>query len=221
MTQQFNGNNTLSNDNVYINYAINNVMLNTNTLLPCKITAISGLTATVEPIINIMAINQPTPKPAVINNVPICQLIGGDAGIEIEYQVGDVVLCGAVQRDISNIKKSWARGNPASGRKFSLSDVVILFKLSNELPTTKIKITKDNIKIIGKSVKITADDVTVDSDNATVNSTNVNLGVGANLGVLLENTPLVATLVGTYTPTGGTGTITITSGGSSTVKGVI
>lgn len=208
---QTNFNNTLQNENNYINYAVNNVMLNMNTFLPAVITQISGLRCTVQTIINTIATNQPTPPPSIIANVPIGQLIGGTAGITIHYQVGDVVLCGAIQRDISSIKNSWSQANPASNRKFSLSDVIVLFKLSNSLPATFIDISAGTINI-----------TTTAGGTVNVNADHVNLGNGAANAVLLEGVNLTIDITGVQPGTGVTGvTAQVTAGGSSNVKGKI
>lgn len=174
-------------------YIANNLLMTINTVFPAKITAISGLRATIQTIINTLAINQPSPPPMVIEDVPIAQLTGGNAGIIIEYKVGDVVLCGAIQRDISSIKNNWQQANPASARKFSVSDAIILFHLSNSLPTVYVKINNNGIEITApnKSVAVNASNVTVTADNTVVNG-NVALGGSGGALVLTENTIITA-----------------------------
>lgn len=174
-------------------YIVNNLLMTINTVFPAKITAISGLRATIQTIINTLAINQPSPPPIVIEDVPIAQLTGGNAGIIIEYKVGDVVLCGAIQRDISSIKNNWQQANPASARKFSVSDAIILFHLSNSLPTVYVKINNNGIEITApnKSVAVNASNVTVTADNTVVNG-NVALGGSGGALVLTENTIITA-----------------------------
>lgn len=179
-------NNTMTNESLFINYMINNTLLKLNTIFPAKITAISGLRATVETIINPTAVNQASPPPLSITDVPIMQLRGGNAGVITEYKVGDVVMCGAVQRDISGIKKFWTRGNPSSLRKFSYSDTVILFYAGNDLPSVFVKITDNGIDITasGKVVNVNA---------ATVNiNANVNLGGSGGAKVLTEDSIITA-----------------------------
>lgn len=164
-------------ETLYINYCINNILMQINTTLPAKIVSIDGLRATVQPIILPKGLNQASPTPIQIANVPLCQLIGGNAGIIIDYQVNDVVLLGVIQRDISSIKNTWSQAVPPSNRKFNLADAVVLFKLSNTLPTTYVKITDDGgieIKCSGtQPVSITTNgDVTASCNKATITATN-------------------------------------------------
>lgn len=208
-------NNTLDNETQYINYALNNALLNLNTIFPAKVMAINGLYATVQPTINTMATNQASPLPSSITNVPIGYIIGGSSGIEIELQIGDIVLCGAIMRDVSSIKYNWTQqSNPASARKFRLSDAIILMGLRNELPTNKVKITDSGIEITAPGLP-----VTVTSDSATINANSVSLGNGAINGLILGNTVLQATIAGVQPGSGVTGVaVTFTSGESTTVK---
>ncbi len=215
-------NNLQMNDTIYINSAINNTLLNINTIFPAQITAIDGLRCTISPIINLIATNQPSPRPSIISNVPLCQLMGGSSGVIIQYQIGDIVLCGAIQRDVSTIKTNWQTANPASARKFSLSDTVVLFALKNSLPTNFVKITDAGIDITASGLPITVngENVTVnDSGTTYVNAPNVKLGAGAANKLLLEGVPLTAAITGVQSGGGVAGvTITVSSGGSSTVK---
>jgi hypothetical protein len=237
----------LGNQTQYINYLINQSLIGINTTFPAKIIAINGLTATIETIINQVALNQPAPTPITVNNIPIAQLFGGNAGIIIEYQVGDIVLCGVVQRDISSIKKNWDKANPPSNRLFNYADSIILFKMANQLPTTYVKITNSGIEIetnnnpitinaskcditTSGDTKIEADNVNINATNtatiqavtANIEATNVNLGESATHSVLLENIPMIATISGVEPGGGVTGaTITVSLGGSTTVKASI
>lgn len=209
-------NNSQQEDTQYINYAINNVLLNLTTLLPAQITAIDGLRCTVQPIINIVGLNQPAPSPTVVENVPLCQLIGGNSGIIIQYKVGDVVLCGAIQRDISSIKQSWSQANPASNRKFRLSDVVVLFKLSNTLPNNFVRVTDSGIDIKtsgGQPINVTT------SGTVTVDAGSIILGAGATSQLLGQGMALTANIAGVQAGMGVTGVaLTVTAGGSSIAK---
>jgi hypothetical protein len=221
MTQQYQStfNNTLTNDVAFINYAINRVLLDVCTTFPAKITAIDGLRATVNPIINTVGVNQQSPLPLTIANVPIVQLAGGNAGVIIEYQVGDVVTCYAIQRDISSIKNNWTQANPASQRKFSYSDIVIWGLVSNAAPSTYVKITNAGIEIVsngGNPINLTT------TGTATISAGTVKLGNGTQQPVILENVSLTANITGVEAGGGVSGaTVTFTSGGSSQVSGGI
>jgi len=169
-----NVNPNLMDETNYIEYCINNILLNVNTIIPAKIVSVNGLLATIEPIVLSKPINDiPAPNPPIIPNVPIAQLMGGNAGIIIEYKPNDVVLVGVVQRDISSIKKNWTYLQPNSNRKFNLADAIVLFKMYNSLPTTYVKITDAGgveIKCSGSqpvSVSTTGD-VTTTCNNATI-----------------------------------------------------
>lgn len=164
----------IHNQTNFINYLIQQSLYNLNTLFPAKVTKVDGLRLNVETIINQMALNQASPPPIVIEDIPVAQLCGGVAGIIIEYKVGDVVMCGCVQRDISSIKNKWTRSNPASSRVFNYADAIVLFKLSNELPSIYIKITNNGIDIEGDSKPInvtTTGDATIKANNTTVEAT--------------------------------------------------
>lgn len=223
-------NNTLQNQTLYINYAINNVLLNVNTILPAVITAIDGLRCSVQTIINTLVVNQPSPPPITITNVPIAQYIGGNAGFIVDYQTGDVVLVGCIQRDISSIKDIWSQSNPASARKFSLSDAIVLFKLSNTLPTSFVRVTDNAIDITASAAQpitittqgnviINAGTATINATTADINASAINLGSGASNSVLIGGVPVTATITGVQS---GSDTVTTTfqasAGGSSSVK---
>jgi|GEM_PF-4435080 hypothetical protein len=208
-------NNTLDNETQYINYALNNALLNLNTIFPARVTAINGLYATIQPTINVTATNQASPLPASLTNVPIGYIIGGSSGIEIELQIGDIVLCGAIMRDVSNIKSNWAKqSNPGSARKFSISDAIILMGLRNTLPTNKIKITDEGIEITATGLPISINGTPIE-----INSDDVRLGNSATSKALGENMTITATITGVMA---GSDTVTTTfianAGGSSKVK---
>ena len=165
-----------------LKYSINNALLRINTILPCKIVAIdqNSNSATVETIILPYATNQTSPAPAQITNVPICQIKGGSSGIIIQYNVGDIVLCGAIQRDITVFKKAWrviTAQKPSSLRKFDLSDVVIICSLDNAQATQNyIKVTDTGITIQATS------DITINTtNNAVINARKVLIGGATGL----------------------------------------
>lgn len=209
--------NNLNSKTNQLEYAINSILLNVNTVLPCKILSIENNRASVQSIINMLdAQGNPLAYP-IIHDVPIIQIVGGNAGIIIEYVVNDIVAVGFSQRDISTIKSTWATGNPGSYRKFSLADAIIIGKLSNELPTVHVKITAAGIEILAPDLPITAtcQTATVNADQVDINSGNINLGEGG-VGILNANTQFqVAGVQGG----GATLPVTIVAGTeSSTVK---
>lgn len=130
-----------------VNYAILQTLLNVNTMIPCKILAVNGLRYTVLILTNFLdSTGKPFTAPTIYD-VPAMQLVGNGAGVIIEYAIGDVVQVGFCQRDISTVKQNWTQANPASYRKFSVSDGIILGYLSNTTPSVNITILSTGITI--------------------------------------------------------------------------
>lgn len=157
------------------NYIINQKMLQVNTTLPCKINGINDdETYDVTPILNNLDANGKPIDPPTLAHIPAAIEMGGNAGIIIEYEIGDVVLVGFCQRDISIAKKNWEQSNPGSLRRFSLSDGIIIKRLSNTPPTVFIKITKDGIELTapGKPITLNAASVQINAP-VTVATLNV------------------------------------------------
>lgn len=200
-----------------INYAVNQILMNVNTCLPCEIIEVTGNTYTIQPLNNTIGADGTPYAPPLIYNVPYALESGGDAGFIIEPAIGDKVLVVFSQRDISIIKKEWARNNPESYRKFSLGDAIIVKRLSNELPTIFVKATSAGIEITAASLP-----VNVNCDTANVNADTVNLGTGTKQPALVGNVAMTATIGGVQAGGGVTGVpITITGGFSSKVKAAI
>jgi len=197
-----------------ISYAFNQMLMGVNTCLPCEIVGITGNTYTIQPLNNTIGANGTPYSPPLIYNVPYSIETGGNAGFIIEPAVGDKVLVVFSQRDISIIKKEWARNNPESYRKFSLADAIIVKRLSNELPTIFVKATSAGIEITAPSLP-----VTINSQTANVNADTVNLGNGTKHPVLVGNVAMTANIAGVQAGGGVSGVqVTVTAGGSSKVK---
>lgn len=184
-----------------LQYAINQALLNMNTVLPCRIEAVNGSRYTVKVLTNyIDSTGKPFGAP-LIYDVPATQKRGKSAGIITEYGEGDSVLVAFCQRDISTVKQNWAVNNPASYRKFSLSDGIIIDYLSNDLPSVYIKITPTGIDINSNNTNITvnagtanlninSDQATITANQVTIDSGNINLGT-SGVGILNANTQFV------------------------------
>lgn len=197
-----------------INYAVNQILMGVNTCLPCEIKEVTGNTYTIQPLNNIIGADGTPYVPSFIYNVPYSIETGGNAGFLIEPTVGDKVLVVFSQRDISIIKKEWARNNPESYRKFSLADAIIVKRLSNELPTIFVKATSAGIEITAPSLP-----VTITSQTANVNADTVNLGTGTKQPALIGNVSMTATIGGVQAGGGVTNVpVTFTAGFSSKVK---
>lgn len=204
-----------------LQYAINQALLAVNTISPAKITAVNGLRYTVEILVNYIDSNGSPYNAPTLYDIPAQMLIGNNAGIIVEYAVGDIVNVGFCQRDISIVKQQWTTSNPASYRKFNVSDGIILGYLTNTLPTINITITQNGI-IMNSNNK----PVTINSGNAT---TTVNGNLQVNGTIKSNNTITGTDLIagsssyndhvhsnippeGTYTAPSGGGLISGTSG---------
>lgn len=205
-----------------INYAISQRLLDINTALPCEIKAITGSTYTIQSLVNYLDSTQnPTAAP-LIYNVPAITLMGGNAGVITQLEVGDTVLVVFFQRDISLVKQNWAQSNPASFRKFNLADAAIITKITNTLPDIYVKITRNGgIEITApeKPVNINCKNTTVTAETCDIKAGEINLGVTELQKVLIENIPMTATLTNVQAGTDTvTSEVTVTFGGSSIVK---
>lgn len=197
-----------------LQYAFNQMLMGVNTCLPCEIIAITGNTYTIQPLNNTIGADGTPYAPPLIYNVPYALESGGNAGFIIEPAIGDKVLVVFSQRDISIIKKEWARNNPESYRKFSLADAIIVKRLSNDAPSIFIKVTSAGIEMTSPSLP-----VNVNADTVTVNADTVNLGNGTKHPVLIGNVAMTANIAGVQAGGGVSGVqVTVTAGGSSKVK---
>lgn len=183
-----------------IKYAINQSLLNVNTILPCEIMAINGNRYTIQILTNyIDSTGKPSDAPTIYN-VPYAVIQGGNAGVIITPIVGDAVAVGFSQRDISIVKQNWKKSNPGSFRKFSVSDAIILGTLTNTPPTINITINQDGIVINAPSlpVQMNCQTAEINADqSATINTPRVIIGgastaiVGGNFQILNASMPSV------------------------------
>jgi hypothetical protein len=173
--------NNLSNT---INYVINKKLFNLNTIMICRFikydTDGSAKYAEVEQLINNIDANKSPLQKPVLYNVPISYVMGGSAGIDIEYKENDVVIIGFSQQSLVNLKLSWNNGQeiptngiqPTNYGKFLLEDGVILGKISAIPPSVVIRITDDGINMNSNNTPIVINsgdaDTVVTCKNATV-----------------------------------------------------
>ena len=175
--------NNLSNT---INYAINKKLLNLNTSMVCRFIQYDMVGdvkyGEVEQVINNIDINKnPLPKP-IIFQVPITYIMGGNAGIEIEYKKDDSVLVVFSQQSLTDIKLIWNNDQtipekgiqPTNYGKFLLQDAIIVGKISAKPPLIKIKITENGIDIDSNNKPINVNSGTADTNisckNAIINA---------------------------------------------------
>jgi hypothetical protein len=137
--------------------AINQMMLSQlNTIITGKVEAVNiDGTYDVQPTLTYLNQGANPTVPPILPNIPATIKRFGNAAIKGTYSVGDAVLLGIVQRDISILKRAWqAITNPNSFRKFSLPDAIILDALSNSAPTTFIELKDGEINITATAIKI-------------------------------------------------------------------
>lgn len=178
--------------------AIQQVLLTElNTIITGKIESVnSNDTYNVQPTLTYLNLGSNPTIPPVITNVPANRVRFGNAEIKGKYKVGDGVLLGIVQRDISIVKKMWNKiTNPNSYRKFSLPDAIILGYLANDpasvfvelndkeinIVAPKVNINAPETNITSSSTKVTSPTVTIDADNATVTASNITLAGNVNV----------------------------------------
>jgi len=160
-----------------INYAIAQKMLQLNTIALCIVQSYNPInrTCVINNLLTTLNINASPSQPVTQYNVPIADIAGNGAGVEIEYAEGDIVLVGYCNRDISNIINYLQQSNnitasqtfnPNSYRTFNLSDGIILCRVSFHAPDIKVKITSEGIDIIAgsKPVNINAQTVNINGE---------------------------------------------------------
>lgn len=174
------------NQNNRINYFIRNSLMLFNTSYVAEIVKVDGLLASIKPMLNNVGTGQQSQELPVIDNIPI-SIDGNKFGvIDPNYQIGDIVLCVVIQRDITNLKKQWKqRANPPSNRIANYADSIIVKNLTNALPSTIFKFTENGIEITtNKKITLTANNTIVNGD--------VELGGSGGAKVLTENTIITA-----------------------------
>ena len=175
------------NDANRLKYGIDQSLLQINTILICQIEVInSDGSCDVRSIINYIDNAHNPVTPPLQFNLPKLEIRGGIAGIIVEPIVGDTVIVGYCQRDITTIKKTLTRQNPASLRKFSLSDGIILGIVAKTPPSIYVKITKNGMEIntndqpinitTTANANINAKDITITAENsATIKAPKITL----------------------------------------------
>ena len=176
---QRNNFNNLSNA---IDYALTQRLLNLNTIMVCQfIQYVSTTNATygevVQIIDNIDVMGKPLQRPRQFN-VPINYIMGGNAGINIQYQAGDLVLVAYSQQTLADIKIAWDNDatinniQPSSYGKFMLEDGIILGKISPVMPKVVININDTGITVNSNNTPVI---INSGSSNTSITAQNVNL----------------------------------------------
>lgn len=201
--------------------AIDYNLFKMNTVLPCEIIEADNNTNryTVKPLNYGISVEGSPIEPPLIHNIPAMTKRGANAGVIIEYQVGDNVAVAFCQRDITSIKKNWKRNKPNTFRKFSLSDGIILDYLGNDKPSIFVKITPSGIEITAPDLPVTINSqtTTVNADSVEVNADSIKLGENALNSILLQDVPISATITNVQSGSDTVSTVFTASAGGSTV----
>ena len=142
----------------------------------------------VQPLVNqVDSTGKPIPH-GVIYNVPYIRLQGGANAIIIDPAVGDIGYVGFASHDISGVIAARGQANPASFRRYDLSDAVWIGGILNGVPTQYVRFSADGIEVKSPTlVKVTAPEIHLDAaalvsaDTPLLRTTgNVQVGNGAS-----------------------------------------
>lgn len=191
-----------------MNYAINQKMLNMNTVMVCLFQqyVMHGDTKygeVVQLIDNVDAVGKPLKSPMQFD-VPIGYIMGGDAGINVTYKANDLVLVVYSQQTLSDIKLAWNAGRnidstlqPSNFGKFTLEDGIIIGKISPVIPTTIIDINDLGITITSNNTPLIINtgtsDTTVNGKDVIVNATSKATITAPDAEINANNSVLVTT----------------------------
>ncbi|MDR1942142.1 MAG: hypothetical protein LBQ47_07425 [Endomicrobium sp.] len=78
-----------------------------NTLKLCKVVSVNeDKTLNVKNLVPETDTDGKAIEPVIWKDFPILQMQGGSAAFQIEYNAGDIVLCGFCDRDIQSVKRN-------------------------------------------------------------------------------------------------------------------
>lgn len=182
---------------------------------------------------NIDSTGKPLASPMQFD-VPIMYVMGGNAGINVTYKKGDLLLVAYSQRTLADLKIAWNQGQdptnpvqPSNYGKFTLEDGIIVGKISRKIPDVIIDINDDGITINSNNKAIEINSGTADTsltcNNATVSAsgdinascTNANITATANVEVDCVSATINATASMQIT------TPTLTLNGNLVVNGIV
>lgn len=101
----------------------------------------------IQPLVNLIDGAGIAKTDAVIYNCVYFRLQGGANAVILDPQVGDIGICCFASEDISNVKGTKAQANPASFRRFSMSDGIYLGGVLNGVPNQYIEFSSAGIKV--------------------------------------------------------------------------
>ena len=170
-----------------IDFAIQQSFMKLNTVMICQVMAVNNDgTLDLQPQINYLAVGGLPITPDLIFEVPAGVIQGGNAGLIIEYAVGDLVIIGVCQRDITLLKKSLSLSNPGSLRRFNLNDAVVLAAYPKTPPTVFISILPTGITITAPGQPFT-----VNAESATINVNQAAIGNNPIGAVLTDKSKIL------------------------------
>ncbi len=181
-----------------LQFIIEQMIRNINTVLPCKITKADNtkFIYSVLPLINYLGSNNKPITPPIIYNVVASHVFGANAGIITEFAVDDIVLVAFCQRDITIFKNTKGQqSNPPTSRIYDLADGIILFAIKfNQINDNYIKILQNEINIKKGNTEITLNGttavvkngintITINNDNIVINTSTVTINASESVTV--------------------------------------
>ena len=142
-------------------------------------------TLTVKSLLNYKSVSGQPITPPSIFNVPQGAIQGGNAGFITEYQVGDNVLVGFIQRDITSLKTTSTQTTPQLNRMHNIADAFVICYWGSA-PSIFVKCTSAGIEITAPNlpVNINAQTATITANEVDINSSNINLGSTGGVALL-------------------------------------
>ena len=199
--------------NDVIHAALDNIISKIHTSIPCVVKKYDAQKrmGDIQPLIKTVLKSGKVLSQPLIQNVPFLILSGGGALISFPIKPGDTVLALFSERSIDEwVNSAGDETDPLDTRKHNLSDAVAicgLFPYSKQLNTSAddlvisymnsiIKIAKDgSIEINSKSdlnitvngnANIKANNIVLEAQDVNLKAGKVELGSGANLGIVLS-----------------------------------
>lgn len=182
-------------------------LINTATLVQvqaCTNTSAVAAVGTVDvlPLLNLLDGQGNSSPPAQIFKLPYFRLQGGKNAIIDDPVKGDIGLAVFAQRDISAVKRTKKQANPASPRRFALSDGLYLGGFLNTTPTQWFRFINDNdgnptglevVDVNGNSIVLNSTGMTMTDKNSNVILTD-SAGIHLN-GVLIDRSRNMSNIV--------------------------
>jgi hypothetical protein len=91
-----------------------------------------------------------TPR-GIVTNIPWSRVAGGMNAVICDPQVNDIGYVVAADRDISVVKTTFAKANPGSQRRFSISDGVYTSMALNVTPNQYLVFTSTGVRLVDKN----------------------------------------------------------------------